>query len=88
MRATSRCTSSSKRTVESDSSQFMAIRLRIAVNPECISAQIDLACARAARSSGHSFFSQNFSATYSAIERLSHTTMSSSIKTGTWPTGE
>ena len=62
--------------------------LRNAMKPECISADIERACARRAQSSGHSRLCGNFSARYSMIESESHTVMSPSISAGTLPARE
>ena len=66
----------------------MGRRSRRCENPAWISAQIERARARAARSDGQTPRSGSFSARYSAIARLSQTTTSPSISTGTLPTGE
>ena len=46
---------------------FIEHSLRSAMKPECISAEIERACARAAASFGQMPFSGNFSARYSMI---------------------
>ena len=66
-------------------SGFMALRNECGMKPECISAEIERAWARAARSSGHSFACGNFSARYSMIDRESHTVTLPSTSAGTLP---
>ena len=55
------------------------------MKPECISAEIERACARRARSSGHSPASGNRSARYSMIASESQIVTSPSIRAGTLP---
>jgi len=57
-------------------------------NPECISALIERALARARVSAGQSRFSGCFSARYSQIASESHTVKLPSTNTGTRPAGE
>ena len=61
------------------------IRCAARMKPECISAEIERACARRARSSGHSRLCGNFSARYSMIDSESHTVTSPSTSAGTLP---
>ena len=68
-------------------SMFMGQALRIPAKPLCISAQMLRARARSATAEGQSFLSGNFSATYSAMARVSQTAKSPSTSTGTLPTG-
>ena len=70
-----------------DASMFIGQRPRSALKPECISAQTLRARARALASRGQSWRSGNFSARYSAMARVSHTTNPSSTSTGTRPVG-
>ena len=94
--ATMRCTSArtaglSRQTSApicgSAASMFIGQALRRAPKPECISAQMLRARARARASCGQSFLSANFSAAYSAIASVSHTAKPSSVSTGTRPVG-
>jgi hypothetical protein len=71
----------------SDASMFIGQLPRSAPNPECISAQMLRARARAFACWGQSCFSGNLSARYSAIASVSQTAKPSSTSTGTRPTG-
>src|SRR3546814_7879143 len=64
---------------------FIECLRRSAVKLECISAAIDRAIARAASSVGQNVSRPAFSARYSTIARLSHTTASPSHRIGTLP---
>ena len=67
---------------------FIGIEARKSENPECISAQILRAIARATTSSGQRFCNGNCSAKNSQIAKESQTTMPSANNTGTLPARE
>ncbi len=68
---------------------FMPNAPRSAAKPLCISAQTLRARARRRASRGHRPLAGNFSATYSAMARVSQTAKpSSSTRIGTLPTGD
>ena len=66
---------------------FIGQCVRSAPKPECISAQMLRARARACGSCGQSCLAGNFSAAYSAIANVSQTAKPSSTSTGTRPPG-
>ena len=68
-------------------SMFMGQLARKPIKPECISAQMLRAWARAAASRGHRCLSGNISARVSAIANVSHTASAPLCNTGTLPAG-
>ena len=64
---------------------FMLWALRRFAKPECISAAMERAIARAPSSNGQNLSPPDFSLRYSMIARLSQTTVSPSHRIGTLP---
>ena len=75
-------------TVRPRARQFIGICERSAAKPECISADTERACARAAASPGHTARSAKRSATYSQMASESHTVSSPPCRAVPVPTGD
>ena len=88
MRLMSPASSSPTGGVGNLASRSIDISLRSVAKPECISAEIERATARASRRCGQSRSSGWRSARYSRMARLSHTTRPLVLSAGTLPEGE
>src|SRR5689334_18829363 len=88
MRSTSFCVSGRSGLYGYCCTIFIEQSLRRFMNPECISALMERACARAAVSRGQRCLWGNFSFRYSQMASESQTVRLSSISAGTLPDGE